>query len=570
MRQLRARRAAALLSAVTLGIAAGITASTSGWAAESLLSQGKPATASSVEDSTLTPDKAFDGDPTTRWASAEGIDPQWIQVDLGTVATVTRVRLNWEVAYAATYRVEFSTDGSSWTTEYTTSNGAEGVKEITTATGPARYVRVFGTERGTPYGYSLWEFEVYGDGGTTEPPPPGPDYQAEDAVIGSGQVDSDHAGFTGTGFVNYDNITGSYVEWTVTAPTAASHNLTFRYANGTSTNRPMSITVDGTVIDAGLAFPGTGAWTTWRTSTATVTLTAGSHIIRATATTSNGGPNVDRLTLSAGTPPTDSFVVVAAGDIAEQCTASQSSCVHPKTAARTQAINPDFVITMGDNQYDDARLQDYENYYDNTWGAFNAIVKPTPGNHESYDPAGFEVGYKEYFGAIATPNGTTWYSYDVGNWHFIALDSNLFDDQDQLDWLDADLAANTKGCVAAYWHHPLYSSGGHGNDPVSEPVWDRLLQHDADLVLNGHDHHYERFAPQDANGNADPNGIVEIIGGTGGASPYDIENVQPNSEVRISGDYGVLKLTFTDSTFSWQYVETTGSILDSSPTYTCH
>lgn len=568
MRHRRVKRATALLASIGLGIAAGITASGTSWAAETLLSQGKPTIASSIEDSTLTPDKAVDGDAATRWASAEGADPQWIQVDLGAVATISRIRLNWEVAYAASYRIEFSTDGTSWTTRYTTSSGAEGIKEITSATGPARYVRVFGTERGTPYGYSLWEFEVFGEGGTT--PPPGPDYQAEDAVIGSGQVDANHAGYTGTGFVNYNNVTGSYVEWTVTATTAGSHNLTFRFANGTSANRPMEIRVDGNVISSGLAFPGTGAWASWQTSTARTTLTTGTHTIRATATTSNGGPNVDKLTLSAGTPPSESFVVVAAGDIAEQCTASSSSCIHPKTAARTQAIDPDFVITMGDNQYDDARLEDYQNYYDNTWGAFNSIVKPTPGNHESYDPAGFEVGYKEYFGSIATPDGTTWYSYDVGNWHFVALDSNLFDDSDQLDWLSADLAANTKGCVAAYWHHPLYSSGGHGNDPVSEPVWSRLLQYETDLVLNGHDHHYERFGRQDGNAQADPLGIVEIIGGTGGASPYDIENVQPNSQVRISGQFGVVKLTFTDTTFSWQYVEHDGTILDSSPTYTCH
>lgn len=562
-------RSAAVLTALTLCASALVVASAPGWAAETLLSQGKPATASSIEDATLTADKAVDGNAGTRWASAEGVDPQWIRIDLGAVATVSRIRLNWEAAYAKSYRVEFSSDGSTWATKYTTAAGTAGIKEITTATGEARYVRVYGTQRGTAYGYSLFEVEIYGEGGGT-PPGPGPDYQAENATISAGLVESNHAGFTGTGFVNYNNATGSYVQWTVTIATAGRYDLVLRYANGTTVNRPMDIVVDGTVVQSGLSFPGTGAWASWQTATVTRDLTAGSHTVRATATTVNGGPNVDKLTVTTAAPPVQSFTVVAAGDIAEQCTASSSSCIHPKTAARTQAINPDFVITMGDNQYDDARLSDFQNYYNTSWGAFKAKTKPTPGNHESYDPAGFEAGYLSYFGTAARPNGTTWYSYNVGNWHFIALDSNSFDSSAQLNWLTADLAANTKGCIAAYWHHPLYSSGGHGNDPVSAPVWSRLLQSRADLVLNGHDHHYERFGPQNGNGQADPNGIVEIIGGTGGASPYDIENVQPNSQFRLSGKFGVVKLTFTDNTFSWQYIEHSGAVLDTSPVHTCH
>ncbi|MFC4338000.1 discoidin domain-containing protein [Salininema proteolyticum] len=564
MRLQRIRRSTALLSAIAVGLATALTTSDLGWAAEeTLLSQGKPASASSIEDSALTPDLAVDGDPSTRWASAEGSDPQWIQVDLGAAADVTRLRLNWEAAYAASYRVEFSPDGTVWTTAYTASGGTGGVEDITSAAGTARYVRVVGTERGTAYGYSLWEFEVYGQSRAPS------DYQAEDARIGSGRVDSDHSGYTGTGFVNYDNTIGSYVEWTVTVGESRDHDLRFRYANG-KTDRPMRIAVDGTVVDSALPFPGTGSWSTWRASSVTVNLDPGTHTVRATATTSDGGPNVDRLSLSAGSPPQESFTAVAAGDIAEQCTASSSSCVHPKTADRARAIDPDFVITMGDNQYDDARLEDFQNYYDTTWGRFNPVVKPTPGNHESYDPAGFEVGYKEYFGSTATPEGETWYSYDVGNWHFIALDSNIFDDPDQIAWLEADLAANSQSCVAAYWHHPLYSSGGHGNDPVSRPVWDRLLDYDADLVLNGHDHHYERFAPQNAHGDHDPDGIVQIVGGMGGAHPYDIENPQPNSEFRISGSFGVVKLDFTPDGYSWDYVDHTGDVIDSSPEYTCH
>ncbi|MFI8101196.1 discoidin domain-containing protein [Streptomyces sp. NPDC086023] len=428
-----------LLAAVLLVTGVLVLASTGrAEAADPLLSRGRPAASSSDEASEFTPANAFDGDPATRWASAEGSDPQWLRVDLGTTATVSRVRLKWEAAYGKAYRIEISADGSAWTTLATESAGNGGTDDWTALNAKGRYVRVFGTARGTSYGYSLYEAEVYGTPGDTTP-------------------------------------------------------------------------------------PGTGA-----------------------------------------------FTVVAAGDIAAQCTASSSSCAHPRTAAQAQRINPKFYLTMGDNQYDDARLSDYRNYYDKTWGAFKARTRPVPGNHETYDPAGAYAGYKSYFGAIAYPQGKPYYSFDEGNWHFLALDSNSFDDPAQIQWLKNDLARTTKGCVAAYFHHPLYSSGGHGNDPVSKPVWQILYAAKADLVLNGHDHHYERFAPQDPSGRATADGIVEIVAGTGGAEPYPIENVQPHSQRRISGPYGVLRLDLTDTTYTWQYVGTDGQVKDTGPTRACH
>ncbi|MFE0104344.1 metallophosphoesterase family protein [Streptomyces sp. NPDC059009] len=264
------------------------------------------------------------------------------------------------------------------------------------------------------------------------------------------------------------------------------------------------------------------------------------------------------------------FTAVAAGDIAEQCTADDSGCKHPQTAALVKKINPSFVMTMGDNQYDDARLKDFEEYYDTTWGAFKDKTHPIPGNHETYDPDGELEGYKSYFGDVAYPQGKPYYSYDQGNWHFIALNSNSFDDSAQIDWLKKDLAANSGKCVAAYWHHPLFSSGEHGNDPVSRPVWKLLYDNKAELVLNGHDHHYERFAPQNPDGKADKNGLVELLGGMGGANPYKIEEVQPNSEKRLTKTFGVVKLNFTDTGFSWELVGTDGKTKDTSPSYACH
>lgn len=418
-----------------------------GAAGDPLISQGKAATASSAEGSSYAAGKAFDGSASTRWASAEGEDPQWLLVDLGGSAGISRVKLSWEAAYAKAYRVEVSADGVTWTTVAEEKAGNGGTDDWPGLGARGRYVRMYGTARGTSYGYSLFEMQVYGvpDGG---PSPTGP------------------------------------------SPT--------------------------------------------------------------------------------GTTPGGAFTVVAAGDIAAQCTASDSGCAHPKTAALAQRIDPRFYLTMGDNQYDDARLTDFRNYYDKTWGAFKAKTHPVPGNHETYDPAGSLAGYKAYFGSIAYPQGKSWYSFDEGNWHFVALDSNAFDQSAQIDWLKADLAANAKKCVAAYWHHPLYSSGGHGNDPVSRPVWKILYGAKADLVLNGHDHHYERFAPQDPDGKATADGIVEIVGGMGGAEPYPIEQVQPNSQKRISGEYGVLKLDFTDSGYGWSYVGTDGQVKDTSPKYSCH
>ncbi|MEU2134777.1 discoidin domain-containing protein [Streptomyces sp. NPDC018352] len=408
-----------------------------GAAADPLISGGRTATSSSDESSEFGPQNAFDGDPATRWASVEGKDPQWLSVDLGAGAGVTRVKLSWEDAYAKAYRIEISADGTTWTRLAEETAGDGGTDDWASLTGKGRYLRVYGTARGTAYGYSLYGVEVYGTPGS-EP------------------------------------------------------------------------------------------------------------------------------------PQTGAFTVVAAGDIAAQCTASDSGCAHPKTAALAQKIDPKFYLTMGDSQYDDARIADFRAYYDKTWGAFKAKTRPVPGNHETYDPAGALAGYKSYFGAIAYPQGKTYYSYDEGNWHFIALDSNSFDNSAQIDWLKADIAKNSKACVAAYWHHPLYSSGGHGNDPVSRPVWKLLYAAKADLVLNGHDHHYERFAPQNPDGKAVADGITEIVGGMGGAEPYPIEEVQPNSQKRISGEYGVLKLDFTDSGYSWNYVGTDGKTKDTSPKYTCH
>ncbi len=270
------------------------------------------------------------------------------------------------------------------------------------------------------------------------------------------------------------------------------------------------------------------------------------------------------------------YVVAAAGDIADRCTASDAKCVHPKTAALVGAMNPAAVVTMGDNQYDDAHLADFQKYFDKTWGRFKPIMHPVPGNHEMYDNTPLE-GYKKYFGKIATPQGKTYYSWDLGNWHFIALDSNDFvadsltaAEPAQLTWLKQDLARNTKGCVAAYYHHPRFSSGDHGDNKGAAPIWSALVNAKADLVLNGHDHHYERFVPQDVKGKPNAYGPVQIIGGMGGMTLYPVHAEHPATAKLLSGTFGVLRLELTDTTFTSRLVGLDGKVLDSSPTYTCH
>ncbi|WP_394830276.1 metallophosphoesterase [Pendulispora rubella] len=280
------------------------------------------------------------------------------------------------------------------------------------------------------------------------------------------------------------------------------------------------------------------------------------------------------------------FVLAAAGDIAEQCTASDSNCVHPKTAALVQQMNPSLVITMGDNQYDDARYNDFKNYFDKSWGRFKSILRPVPGNHETYDEPPL-AGYKRYFGTTAMPKGKTYYSWDKGNWHFIALDSNEFSgeynfaedaetadgelaaDPPQLKWLKSDLANTSKGCVAVYYHHPRFSSGPHGDNKAVAAVWSTLVTNKVDLVLNGHDHLYERFAPQDANGKRSSKGPVQITVGSAGRRLSNPKAEHETTEALLK-KYGVLKLTMTDSTFSSTLIGLDGEELDRSPTYKCH
>ena len=260
-------------------------------------------------------------------------------------------------------------------------------------------------------------------------------------------------------------------------------------------------------------------------------------------------------------PPATDPVVAAAGDIANTCSSSP-----PSGAKRTSdlLVNQGLaaVLTLGDNQYASGELQQFQNCYGPTWGRVKAITFPSPGNHDPCPGS----GYDEYFGKPC------WYSFDVGQWHFVSLDSNRASDPVQLSFLDQDLATTTKRCVAAFWHHPRFSSGStHGNQARVEPFWARLYSANADLVLAGHEHIFERFAPQSPAGASDPaRGIRQFTVGLGGASPYGTTTPQPNSEVRYNAGLGVLKLTLHAGSYEWRFQSEAGKTFTDSGSGNCH
>ena len=260
-------------------------------------------------------------------------------------------------------------------------------------------------------------------------------------------------------------------------------------------------------------------------------------------------------------------VLVGAGDIA-----SCYSDGDEATAALLDAI-PGTVFTAGDNAYQAGSAADFGGCYEPSWGRHKARTRPSPGNHDYATDGAY--GYYSYFGDLAGPAGRGYYSYDLGAWHIIALNSNCWAvscdaGSEQEQWLRADLAAHPAACTLAYWHHPRFSSGLHGGDSTLQPFWQALYDYGTDIVISGHDHDYERFAPQAPDGRADPNnGIREFIVGTGGASHYGFGSVASNSEVRDSSTFGVLKLTLHPTSYDWQFVPVAGEAFTDSGSEAC-
>jgi hypothetical protein len=267
----------------------------------------------------------------------------------------------------------------------------------------------------------------------------------------------------------------------------------------------------------------------------------------------------------------ESSILVGAGDIA-----GCSSAGDEATAKLIDGMPTAIVFTTGDNAYDSGTEAEYKDCYGPTWGRHKARTYPSPGNHEYYTENA--SGYFDYFGAVAGDPNKGYYSYDVGDWHVVSLNSMCENvggcgaTSPMLTWLEKDLAANPTRCTLAYFHHPLFTSGsGHGNNTKMGPTWEALYEADTDIVVNGHEHVYERFAPQNPSGEADPaRGIREFVVGTGGFLPYSFAKTKPNSQVRNADTLGVLKLTLNQSDYDWEFVPVAGETFTDSGSDDCH
>lgn len=244
--------------------------------------------------------------------------------------------------------------------------------------------------------------------------------------------------------------------------------------------------------------------------------------------------------------------ILLAGDVG-QCDSPGATL----TGALVRTL-PYPVLALGDLAYPNGTADEYARCYAPHWGAFKDRTFPAPGNHDYRTPGA--AGYFGYFGARAGDPSKGYYSFDVGAWHIVALNSNreLEPGSPQLQWLADDLQQHKQRCVLAVWHHPRYSSGPHGSDPRTQALWAALFHHHVSVVVTGHDHDYERFAPLNAHGAPDPvRGIRSFVAGMGGAHLYDLRQREPASEAWHNASFGVLKLTLHPTGYDWEFLSAT-------------
>jgi hypothetical protein len=229
------------------------------------------------------------------------------------------------------------------------------------------------------------------------------------------------------------------------------------------------------------------------------------------------------------------------------------------------------VFVAGDSAYLHGSTENYRDCYEPSWGRFKVRTRPAPGNHEYETPGA--AGYFTYFGANAGPSGLGYYSFNLEAWHIISLDSEIsaFPGSPQIEWLRADLVANPRQCTLAFFHTPVFGSGANGSNTQMQVAWRVLYDAGADVVINGHNHSYERFMPQDPEGTNDPTrGIREFVVGTGGAPLTDFPRVRGNSEVRNNSTWGVLKLTLRPNRYDWMFLPVAGATFSDSGSASCH
>ena len=250
-------------------------------------------------------------------------------------------------------------------------------------------------------------------------------------------------------------------------------------------------------------------------------------------------------------------VLAGAGDIG-MCGSSG-----PEATARLLDGIDGIVFTAGDNAYFQGSVQQFRDCYDPSWGRHKARTRPAPGNHDYESPGA--APYFAYFGSNAGPAGLGYYSFEAADWHIVSLNSNIAmsPGSAQGTWLRDDLDIHRAPCTAAIFHHPLFTAGPNGPMPEARDLWRALYDAGVDIVINGHDHLYERFSPQNPDGGNDPlRGMREFVVGTGGAELYKLSRIPANLEMSIS-TFGVLKLTLRPGSYDWQFLAIDGSTPDS-------
>ncbi|MFZ6758896.1 metallophosphoesterase family protein [Undibacterium sp. Ji50W] len=270
-----------------------------------------------------------------------------------------------------------------------------------------------------------------------------------------------------------------------------------------------------------------------------------------------------------------SVTVYVAGDIADCRKNPAEESVAARTAELIAAgLDKDKTaraITLGDNTYPVGNPSEFTKCYDPTWGRFKDKTLPSPGNHDYSMPKA--LGYYNYFGELAGPDRRGYYATRLGKWQVLSLNSNLDQPQmqAQLNWLKEELANNEQSCTLAFWHHPVYSSGGHGNNENMLAAWKMLAEAKADIVLTSHDHDYERFAPLDANGDRDDRqGIRSFVVGTGGAKLTPMFLPKGSTEIRDNSTHGVLKLSLHDKSYEWEFLPVPGESFTDKGKGSCH
>jgi hypothetical protein len=260
--------------------------------------------------------------------------------------------------------------------------------------------------------------------------------------------------------------------------------------------------------------------------------------------------------------------LLAAGDIA--------SCSSSGDAATAKLLDTlaGTVVTLGDNAYESGTASEFTDCYKPTWGQHKRRTRPAAGNHDYETPGA--AGYFDYFGSAAGNSEKGYYSYELGAWHIVALNSNCSQvggcgpGSPQETWLRQDLKAHPTKCTLAYWHHPRFSFGNYGNDTLTQALWQALYDNDAEIVLSGHDHNYQRWKPLNGAGDHDPNGIRQFVVGTGGKSHYGLKTPPANVEKSNDDTFGVLRLTLRATSYDWKFVPVAGKSFTDTGSTSCH